>query len=95
MSTNSYQFEIIAGDRKKTIDCGHNYEAWAEIYNAAAAIKGEEPDQIKDGNLTIGRTKTGMHYKEAIEVMISAAFLHNKLAGVLRSEEEHSEYKEK
>jgi hypothetical protein len=95
MSTNSYQFHLIASDRKKIIDCGHNYEAWAEIYNAAAAINSEEPDQFKENGITIGKTETKVKYKDAVETMINEAFLHKKLAEVLRSSEEHSTYTEK
>jgi hypothetical protein len=94
MSTNSYEFRLVASDRKKTINCGNNYEAWAEIYNAAAAVEGEEPDQFKENGVTIGKTETSLPYLQAVNVMIGEAFLHNKLAAILRSEGEYSEYKE-
>ena len=92
--SSRYEFRIICPDRKKNIHFGTNYTSWAEIYNAAAAVDGEEPDQFNEGGFLIGKTETSVPYKEAIETMINEAFLNDRLAKILRSEEIDSDCKE-
>jgi hypothetical protein len=92
--SSKYEFRIITPGRKKIIHFGSNAADWEEIFNSAAAVDGEEPDQFKENEVTIGKIDTRVPYKQAIETMISQAFLHDKLATILRNESEESDCKE-
>lgn len=89
-----YEFRIITPDRRKTIHFGSNYTQWEEIFNSAAAVDGQEPDEFEENGITIGKLQTRKPYKEATDTMINMAFLHDKLAKVLRDESEDSDCKE-
>ncbi len=92
--TEQHEMRIVAVDFNKTIRFGANYGPWEEVYNAAGAVIGDEPEQFTEGDTVVGRMVTDMAYVEAVEIMIDEAFLGGALAAVLRDGKTESIFSE-
>ena len=73
--TEKYEIRIFAKDKTKIVYFGENFADWEDMYHCAGLVIEDEPEQISEGDLLIGKIETDLPYEEVVRIMIEDAGL--------------------
>lgn len=80
---HTHEMIIEAKNRKKIIRyVGDDaYLNWSDTYNSAGAVIGDEPEQMEEDSVLIGKISVpDMEWDEVVEIMIEDAGLMSEMA---------------